>query len=219
MTYFWLSNPAILMKQNEILHIWPNKGMDKNEKLNAITRLVVILTILGYVFTKNVKLLLSGVVSIIAIVILHQAERLKVFKDIEGFATEETYHQIQNNYTEPTKTNPLMNVLPHEIHENPNRKPAAPAFNPVVEDKINAATKEFVASNFDDPKIDEKLFKDLGDNFNFDQSMRAWHPMPNTQTPNDQKSFAEFCYGGMTSCKEGNSLACSQTADSRWIKS
>ena len=224
MTYFWLDEPAILMKQDEILHVWPDKSMNKNEKLNAITRLVIVLTILGYVSTKNIKLVLSGIVSIIAVVILHQSERLKLFKDInifsgkEGFANEKSYHHIQNNFTEPTKNNPLMNVLPHEIHENPNRKPAAPSFNPVVEDKINAATKEFVASNFDDPKIDEKLFKDLGDNFNFDQSMRAWHPMPNTQTPNDQKSFAEFCYGGMTSCKEGNSLACSQTADSRWVK-
>ena len=60
-------------------------------------------------------------------------------------------------------------------------------------------------------------FRDLGDSFNFDRSMRAWHPMPNTQCPNDQKSFADFCYGGMTSCKEGNSLACSKTASSRWI--
>ena len=40
----------------------------------------------------------------------------------------------------------------------------------------------------------DQLFKDLGDSFNFEQSMHAWHPMPNTTVENDQKSFAEFLY-------------------------
>ena len=41
-------------------------------------------------------------------------------------------------------------------------------------------------------ELEEKLFKDLGDNFSFDQSMRTWYATPNTQVPNDQKKFAEF---------------------------
>jgi hypothetical protein len=39
----------------------------------------------------------------------------------------------------------------------------------------------------------------------------------NTQIPNDQKSFAEFCYGDMTSCKEGNEMACTQSMPPHWI--
>ena len=62
------------------------------------------------------------------------------------------------------------------------------------------------------------LFKDLGDSMNFDQSMRSWYPMPNTQIPNDQKSFADFCYGDMPSCKEGSTLACSKNLPHRWAK-
>ena len=194
--------------------------MDKNESLNAISRLIIILTILGYIATRNHKLFLSGLVSIIAVIILQKTNKLSLTKTVkkEGFHSNTDVVTVNDSAaTLPTKENPLMNVLLHEINENPSRKPAAPSYTPKIEEQINKATQEFITNNFDDPTIDQKLFQDLGDNFIFDRSMRACHPMPNTQCPNDQKSFADFCYGGMTSCKEGNSLACSKTANSRWI--
>jgi hypothetical protein len=40
--------------------------------------------------------------------------------------------------------------------------------------------------------------------------MRNFYSTPNTTIPNDQKAFAEFCYGDMISCKEGNPIACAQ---------
>ena len=84
---------------------------------------------------------------------------------------------------------------------------------------MNKATQAFVTSNFDAPKkeIDDKLFKDLGDSYTFDQSMRTWYATPNTQVPNDQHAFAEYCYGNMISCKEGNALACSRSMPPHWI--
>jgi hypothetical protein len=39
---------------------------------------------------------------------------------------------------------------------------------------------------------------------------------PNTQIPNDQAGFADFCYGNMPSCKEGNEFACMKK-DFRYI--
>ena len=111
-----------------------------------------------------------------------------------------------------------MNVLLPEINENPNRQEAAPAFAPVIESDMNKKTKDFISKEFNDPNIDERLFNDLGDNFNFDQSMRAWHPTPNTTIPNDQQSFAEYCYGDMIACRdeENNELACTKNMPYRW---
>jgi hypothetical protein len=86
----------------------------------------------------------------------------------------------------------VMNVLLPEINDNPFRREAAPAFNPIVEENINKKTKEFVIRNFKDPNIEERLFNDLGDYFTFDQSMRAWNPMPSSTIPNDQKAFTEY---------------------------
>jgi hypothetical protein len=55
--------------------------------------------------------------------------------------------------------------------------------------------------------IKKKLFSDLGDNYNFDFSMRNFYTNPNTTIPNDQGGFANFCFGDMVSAKEGNEFA------------
>ena len=46
-----------------------------------------------------------------------------------------------------------------EINENPNRPPAAPAYNKAVEKEINASTEIMIDKNFDnDPAIKQHLF-------------------------------------------------------------
>ena len=40
--------------------------------------------------------------------------------------------------------------------------------------------------------------------------MRNFYSMPNTKVCSDQKKFAEFCYGNMPSCKEGNEFQCAK---------
>jgi len=102
-----------------------------------------------------------------------------------------------------------MNVLLPEINGDPKRKRAAPAYNRAVEKQINNDTENFVVSNFDnDPQIKKKLFSTLGDSFEFeDFGQYNFYATANTRVPNDQKSFAEFCYGDMVSGKEGNDFA------------
>ena len=59
----------------------------------------------------------------------------------------------------------------------------------------------------------DKLFKDLGDDFMFDRSMRNFYTTPNTKVvPGDQKAFAEFLYGDMQSCKDGDPIACEKNS-------
>ena len=219
---FWINEPTILFQKDKIANIWPLRGMTTDEKLNAITRLVIILTILGFLLTKTIKILITGIVTLVAIVILYKAEILntntnKISANTkEAFTNPDVYKMLKKNFTEPSDKNPAMNVLLTEINDDPNRKAAAPAFNPIVKKEINDKTQEFVADNFGDPKIADKLFKDLGDSFTFDQSMRTWYATANTQVPNDQNAFAEYCYGDMVSCKEGNEFACAQGMTPRW---
>jgi hypothetical protein len=199
---FWLDNPNILFNKKKIMHIWPQSKYSCTGKLNAITRLVIILTLLGYLFTRNVKIIVTGVITIIVIIILYktQKRKRKLNKKIlkEGFTSPELYERVKSSFVKPTKTNPLMNVLLPEIQYNPQRKPAAPAFNPTVEKQINNKV------------ADPRLFLDLGDNIAFDQSMRNFYATPNTTIPNDQTAFAEFCYGTMPSCRGGDYLQCSK---------
>ena len=163
-------------------------------------------------------IILSGVLTLGAIIILYQIKQQKE-SGKEGFTRNDVYDTLKVNFTEPTVSNPVMNVLLPEINENPNRNKAAPSFIPVVEADINNKTKQFVVENFNDPTIDERLFNDLGDNFAFDQSMRAWNPMPSTTIPNDQKSFADYCYGDMIACRDidNNEMACARNMPPHWI--
>lgn len=111
----------------------------------------------------------------------------------------------------PSSRNPYSNVLMTDYDYNPNKKPAPPAFNSIVNEDIKKQTMKMVAEiNNDQPGITKKLYKDLGEELEFDQSLRQFYSNPSTTIPNDQSSFAEFCYGNMVSCKEGNLFACAK---------
>tara|TARA_Y100001958_G_scaffold159501_1_gene161306 strand:- start:2097 stop:2756 length:660 start_codon:yes stop_codon:yes gene_type:complete len=214
-TPFWLDEPTILFKSNHLHKMWPTSNMTSNEKLNAVTRVVILLTAAGYLLKMTFKVVLTGIITLGIIIVMHNMKKEK--KGKEGFTDPRLYSPMKDNYTLPTERNPAMNVLLTERKDNPNRGAAAPSYNKDIEEKINDKTQEFIVDNFDDKtNIDERLFKDLGDSFNFDQSMRTWYATANTQIPNAQKAFAEWCYGDMVSCKQGNEFACTQSAPPRW---
>ena len=138
---FWLDNPSVLFQKDKIMNVWPSPSDTFAGKLNAVTRLVIFLTLLGYIFTRSNNILVTGIVTIIALVILFksQKQKTKISKKIlkEGFTGPHLYNKVYHHFQQPTRQNPLMNVLLPEIQYNPQRKPAAPAFNPKVEKKIN----------------------------------------------------------------------------------
>ena len=203
---FWLKDPMSLLNKNYITNVIPSQDLSYDAKLNAITRLIIIICVLGYLLTRNIRIIISAIISIIGIIIMYNINKGKqnqkkiIGKALkEGFNSDILYNLSKSSMTTPTKENPLMNVMLPEIQDNPKRNMAAPSFAPKVEKEINESVKK---------NLDPKLFQDLGDNIEFDSSMRSFYATANTQIPNDQKAFAEFCYGGMKSCKEGDGLAC-----------
>ena len=212
---FWLSDPSVLMNRKFLFNVWPSSTEHLSAKLNSITRLVIALSIVGYLITKNIKIVISAVVTLAIIIMLHYTQKEKqvekqktALKEAvkEGFTNPTLYKATKPMFTAPTQKNPLMNVALPEIVDNPKRKAAAPAFNPAVETEINDNVKK---------NLDPRLFKDLGDSINFDSSMRNFYATANTQIPNDQKAFAEFCYGNMKSCKERDPIQC-EKKNYRW---
>ena len=207
---FWFNNPKILIEEDKYLSIWPNENMSKNEKLNSLSRLIIYITIIGFIFTYSFKILISGIVTLGIFVFLHYSsknnkENFCNFTNIGNFYTTP---DIVDRFTMPKNDNPTMNVMLPEISNNPDRNMAAPSYNPVIKEQINDSTKNMIVNNFQDESVRDKLFTDLGDNFQFEQSMRNFYTTPNTTIPNNQGEFARFCYGDMISCKEGNNIAC-----------
>ena len=176
-------------------------------------------------------LILLGVISLAMIALLYVTQSKATAKQLsggkkEGFANYANYNTGRRRlqppvaassspsgltFQAPTPQDPLMNVLLTDIKDHPNRPAAEPAFNPQVEHAINQSAQEFVVQDLGgNPNLEDRLFRDLGDNYEFSNSMRNYFATPNTKIPNDQHAFAEYCYGAMISCKEGNMMACAR---------
>jgi hypothetical protein len=234
MTAFWLNDPTALFNNAGITQIVPTSDMTREAKLNAISRMIILLTILGYLLTMSYMLILLGVVSLAMIALLYVTQSKAISKAStqpsggkkEGFANYANYNTGRRRmqppvaassspsgltFQAPTPQDPLMNVLLTDIQDHPKRPAAEPAFNPQVEHAINQSAQEFVVQDLGgNPNLEDRLFRDLGDNYEFSNSMRNYFATPNTKIPNDQHAFAEYCYGAMISCKEGNMMACAR---------
>ena len=81
MAAFWVREPAILFRKDKVAQIWPTARMSSDEKLNAITRLVVILTAVGYLLTRTARILVTGIITILAIVVLRKTQRAQEVKE------------------------------------------------------------------------------------------------------------------------------------------
>ena len=225
---FWATNPNILFDNKYLMEFFPVKEMSYNQKLNAITRTVIILSLLTFFTSGNIRVIVVSVITLFAIFILHYyhmkekngKKKSTLLKDTikEGFANPAMDYLESENikvpdgvFDEPTPENPFSNVMMTDYDYNPDKKPAPPAFTKNVNEQILEDAKQLVVqSNPGQPDIADKLFKDLGEQYVFEQSLRPFSSNPSTTIPNDQQAFAEFCYGSMVSCKEGNPMACAR---------
>jgi len=220
---FWAENPNVIFQQQYFFEFFPSENMTYSQKLNAVSRMIIYLTFFMFIFTKSIRLLIISLITLSSIYFLYnhqkQEKRKLENKNLENFTSsvakdvlEQNNIELQGNvFATPTSINPFSNVLISDYDYNVNKKPAAPSFNTNVNNDILIQAKQLVSeANPDQPDISDKLFKDLGEQFVFEQSLRPFHSNPSTTIPNDQQGFAEFCYGSMVSCKEGNMFACAR---------
>ena len=221
---FWTNNPTILFNKEYIFELWPTTNMTYEQKLNAITRLVILITILGYILTMSQRILFVGVMTVLGIFILFTMRKQKMTKEManEGFnvkGNEETgmFDKKPNSYVNPVtldnvlktefkegnKKNPFSNVLLTQIMDDPERKSAPPSFNVDVDEDITKNVKRSVQMlNPSIKNTNKQLFGDLWQEFELDQSNRAFFSTANTNIqPGDQTSFGNFLYGDMPSSK------------------
>lgn len=221
---FWSDDPNVLLKKEYIFEFFPTENMTYEQKMNAISRLIILLAIIGFLFSRNLRLIIILVILLSSIFLLYNYQKkeskknenrkVTLEKQVENFdnpamaALNNKNIEIPNPrdvFDEPTAVNPFSNVMITDYDYNPNKKPAGPSYNEDVNSNILKQAKQLVMNaNPDQPNIADKLFRGLGEEMEFEQSMRQFISNPSTTIPNDQKGFAEFCYGGMISAKEGN---------------
>lgn len=225
-TQFWIYQPTILFNKTQALKLYPISDMTYEEKLNALTRFVLIVTILGFIFSQNFQLIFIGALTIGILIALYFYKKKKIIESKEGFnnlssnskdKTNKTNKNNKNNislelkelldeeYYNINKKNPFGNVLLTEINSDPNRPSAPPAFNPQVVDKINSAVKKQTQMlNSSINNTSKQIYGDLYENYNLDNSMMRFYTTPNSKVENDQHAFAQYLYGNMPSAKEDN---------------
>jgi hypothetical protein len=224
-TPFWFNDPTIIFNKDNMFQLWPTSGLTFEAKLNAISRTVIVLSILGFLFTRKIHFLIIGAITLAIIVSFYKFRKnnivKKLVKEKEGFqvnnsnpldsvssskmttnpVTLETI--LRSEFHPTTKKNPFGNVLLTDIMDQPERKAAAPSFNPDVYDDITSAAKK--QTQMLNPGIintNKQLYGDLKDNYDLDKSMMRFYSTANTRVTSDQGAYADYLYGGMYSAKE-----------------
>jgi hypothetical protein len=223
-TPFWSNDPTIIFNKDSMLQLWPTPNLTFEAKLNAISRIVILLSLLGFLFTRKTHFLIIGAVTLAIIVSLYKFRKQKIVKaltqqDMEGFQVQGSKESrdssstttnpvtletlLRSDFHPTTKKNPFGNVLLTDIMDQPDRKAAAPSFNPDVYDDINASVKK--QTQMLNPGIintNKQLYNDLKDNYDLDNSMMRFYSCANTRVANDSNSFGKWLYGNMPSSKE-----------------
>jgi hypothetical protein len=206
---FWGKDPNVLFSPKFLTEFFPTENMTYEQKLNSVTRTVILLSLINLFIFKSIRHLIIGVITIGSIYILHyyhEKEKKKivskkVVQEIkEGFGNPAMDYLTQSGeeiptdlFSQPEPSNPFGNVLMSDYDYNPNKKPAPASFNKEVGNTILNNAKEFVIeANPDQPDIADKLFKDLGDQYTFEQSLRPFNSNPSTTIPNDQQAFSQL---------------------------
>ena len=194
-TPFWFNDPIILFNKESILEIWPTQQMTFESKLNAISRLVIFMSLLGFIFTRNLNLIIIGIVTLAIIFTLYKLRKQSIVKFKEEFSVNPSIQPsasrmttnpvtlesiLRTEFHPTTKKNPFGNVLLTDIADNPNRKAAAPSFNPDVYDDITSSVKK--QTQMLNPGIintNKQLYGELYDSYTLDNSMMRFYSTAN----------------------------------------
>jgi hypothetical protein len=232
-TPFWSNEPTILFNTDNILQVWPQPSMSFEAKLNAISRFIIVLSVLGFVFTMRPHFLVIGAITLAIILSLYKYRKQTIVNGLtENFSNQEKKDDsnkkkknkknvrkitpttfttdpvtlesvLRSEFHPTTKQNPFGNVLLTDIMDDPERKAAAPSFNPDVHEDITTAVKKQTQMlNPDIISTNKQLYGDLKDNYDLDMSMQRFYSTANSRISNDQGAFSAYLFGSMYSAKE-----------------
>jgi hypothetical protein len=201
---FWLDDYKILFYNERLTHFFPTIYMTFIEKLNAIFRLSIYLSIILYLFTGNYLyfyiMIIIGLFTVF--IYYYQRDNIELYFNSDKNDPENSI--IQNNFDEnnnvikPTTENPFMNI--NLITDNKEKDEAPPSWN-----------NENIQKDIED-KFGYNLYRDVGDLYGKSNSQREFYTMPSTTIPNNQTSFAKWCYSVGPTCKE-KSIYCTPESD------
>ena len=189
----WYQDLTNFLTSKNFYVMLPTQEMSLEQKLNALLRFFLYLSIVLSLVMVNAKYLFIGILAAIISYVIYQFEQ-RDRKTAEKFLENQTLDIVDNKLcSRTTVDNPFMNSSIVDIKYNPER-PAACNIES-VKDRVDANFKQ-------------RVFKDVNDIWGKDFSAREFYTTPSTTIPNDQEGFAKWLYGEPATCKEGNELEC-----------
>jgi hypothetical protein len=205
----WINEPTILFNADYIFEFCPFENFSHPQKINAMTRTIIILAIIGLIVTNSYYIVIVALIALIVILFISKLKENPNIKNnnIETFMNNTYVHPETNkaakksDFEKGTISNPFSNVLLTDISNNPKKKSAPPSFINEVKQDINQNIKQMILQK--NPHMKEKQMS-LWDNHQEDVANHSFYSTANTRVENDQGSFAEFLYGNMSSSKESD---------------
>ena len=142
---------------------------------------------------NNYLILLFGLILILALIFLFFYMKKVNYESLENRIIEEE--------SKFTSKNPLYNVLNSDYKDNPNKKKLLLEYDTNVEESINNSVKKSIMEINKDNNEIGKIFKNLTNNIDFENSMRQFYTNSTTTIPNTQDDFLKYCYGSLPSDK------------------
>jgi hypothetical protein len=169
MINLWFNEPTVLF--TDYSEFMPKKGMNNNQKLNAIARLAIYYIIIISIFGLDSRWISIGITLLVVTYFMGKSE---------DFSTE-------TKCTKPTANNPFMNFTVGDLMENPERSKACP-FSEYRDEQLKLfnSNNPYLTTN----DLWGKLITD-----------RNFYTMPSTQVVNDQEGFAKFLLNDGSKCK------------------
>jgi len=212
---FWYEKPEILWDNNRLAQFFPTNVMTLNEKLNSLVRISVYISlVLIFIFQKTVYLFIPIICLAFTYLIYKNEKETKKesFESIDLLKYEHEKTNInQTRYSEAISSNINVNEGVYDNCVKPT--PANPFMNAnLISDKRDRPP---ACTYYDKPELAEKvenefmtnLYRDVSDLYGKNNNQRQYYTMPSTTIPNDQTSFARWCYLAPPTCKE-DSIRC-----------
>ena len=152
---FWLSDYRILFYKERLTDFFPTIKMTLIEKLNAVFRLSIYLSILLYLITNNYQYIYIMIIvgAFTYFIYYTQKNNIELYfnseKDNDDNIIQQTIIEEQSITVKPTVENPFMNI--NLITDNKEKENAPPSWN-----------NDNIQKDIED-KFGYNLYRDVGD--------------------------------------------------------
>lgn len=200
---FWSQNPKILFELDNLANFIPNAQMTTIEKMNALMRLSIYLSLALFLFTSNTSYLFIAIITAVITYFIFEYQKKNSELFLNSYKGSQ-FNKIQESLIEepseikPTTENPFMNI--NLITGNKAKEQAPKTWN---DENLQEKVEE---------KFNYNLYRDVGDLYGKRNSQRQYYQVPSTTIPNNQTQFAKWLYATGPTCKE-TSVYCAPQID------